>query len=113
MGEGRGIAVERRRRQRREEGWRKEKERGIKRNCMNPSLTDGGLVRMRSEDEDEDESSVSSMGERKRESRETGRQREREEVHQTKQEVALDLGSEFLIPGQRRRGGRSLSAERS
>lgn len=94
---------------------RKEKERGIKRNCMNPSLTDGGLVKMRSEDEDEDEdeSSVSSMVERMRESRETGRQREREEVHQTKQEVALDLGSEFLVPGQRRRGGRSLSTERS
>lgn len=41
-------------------------ERGIKRNCMNPSLTDGGLMRMRSEDEDEDEVSISSVGERKR-----------------------------------------------
>lgn len=48
------------------EGCRKKKEMGIKRNCMNPSLTDGGLIKMRSEDKDEDESSVSSVGERER-----------------------------------------------
>lgn len=91
----------------------RKKEKGIKRNCMNPSLTDGGLMRMRSEDEDEDEdeSSVSSVEERGRE-RERER-RERDEAHQNKQEVALHLASEFLISGQRRRGGRSLSAERS